>query len=49
MKNTASYIFLFVGKTGLSIDDVGMARGAVFQEIRSGAGFKTGDFVKEKS
>ena len=24
-----------------------MARGTVFQEIRPGAGFKTGDFVKE--
>ena len=25
-----------------------MARGAVFQEVRPGAGFKTGDFVKRK-
>ena len=25
-----------------------MARGTIFQEIRPGAGFKTGDFVKEK-
>ena len=25
-----------------------MARGTVFQELRPGAGFKTGDFVKEK-
>ena len=30
----------------LSNDDVGAARGAVFQELRPGAGFKTGDFVK---
>ena len=35
--------------TGLSNDDVGVvARGTVFQDIRPGAGFKTGDFVKEK-
>ena len=33
---------------GLSNDDVGVARGIVFQEIRPGAGCKTGDFVKEK-
>ena len=33
---------------GLSNDDVGVARGIVFQEIRPEAGFKTGDFVKEK-
>ena len=32
----------------LSSDDVGGARGTVFQEIRPGAGFKTGDFVQEK-
>ena len=33
---------------GLSKDDVGAARGTVFQEIRPEAGFKTGDFVKQK-
>ena len=33
---------------GLSNHDVGVARGIVFQETRPGAGFKTGDFVKEK-
>ena len=33
---------------GLSDDDVGAARVTVFQETRPGAGFKTGDFVKEK-
>ena len=34
---------------GLSNDDVGVARGIVFQEkIRPGVGFKTGDFVQEK-
>ena len=32
----------------LSNDDFGVARGAIFQEIWPGAGFKTGDFVKEK-
>ena len=33
----------------LSNKDVGVARGIVSQEVRSGAGFKTGDFfVKEK-
>ena len=32
---------------GLSIDD-GVSRDNVFQEVRSGAGFETGDFVKEK-
>ena len=33
---------------GLSNDDVGVARGAVLQELRPGAGFKTGGFVEEK-
>ena len=32
---------------GLSIDDVGVSRDTVFQEIRPGAGFETSDFVKE--
>ena len=32
---------------GLSINDVGVSRDTVFQEIRSGAGFETGDSVKE--
>ena len=31
----------------LSIDDVGVSRASVFQEIQSGVGFETGDFVKE--
>ena len=30
------------------IDDVEVAKGTVFQEIRPWAGFKTGDFVEEK-
>ena len=29
-------------------DDVGVAKGTVFQEIRPWAGFQTGDFAKEK-
>ena len=33
---------------GPSIDDVGVLRDIVFQEIRPGAGFETGDFGKEK-
>ena len=37
-----------LGCLGLSNDDIEMARGTVFQEIRPGAGFKTDDFVKEK-
>ena len=30
------------------MDDVGVSTDTVFQEIRPGAGFETGDFVKEK-
>ena len=33
---------------GLSIDDVGVSRHTIVQEIRRGAGFETDDFVKEK-
>ena len=32
----------------VSIDDVGVSRDIVYQEIRPGAGFETADFVKEK-
>ena len=46
MKKTSSNVHFRVCK-GLSNDDVGVARGTVFQEIRPGAGFKTGNFVKE--
>ena len=36
-------------KKGLSIDGVGVSRDTVFLlEIRTGAGFETGDFVREK-
>ena len=31
-----------------SIDGVGVSRDTVSREIRPGAGFETGDFVKEK-
>ena len=39
--------YFFVCKQ-LSKDDVAVARGIVFQEVRPGAGFKAGDFVEEK-
>ena len=45
MKNSI-FLFFFACK-GLSNDDVGAARGTVFQEIRPGVGFETGDFVKD--
>ena len=42
-------IYFLVCK-GQSIDGVGEGvEGHVFQEIRPGAGFETGDFVEEKS
>ena len=40
--------YIFLCATGRSIDDVGVARGTIFQEIRPGAGLETGDFVQEK-
>ena len=46
-EKTSSCILLFA-KNGLSNDDVGVSRATVLQEIRPGAGFKTGDFVEEK-
>ena len=48
-----THVFVFA-KEGLLVpvelsnDDVGVARGTVFEEIRPAAGLKTGDFVKEK-
>ena len=33
---------------GLSADDVGVSRDAAFQEIWPGAGFETGEVVREK-
>ena len=44
MKILSSFTFLFA-KEGLSTDDVRVAKGTVFQEIRTWAGFETGDFV----
>ena len=38
----------FIVCKGLSNDDVGVAWGTVIQEVRPGAGFKTGYFVKKK-
>ena len=35
-------------REGLSNDDVGVAKGTVFQEIRPWVGFKTGDYIREK-
>ena len=46
-ENTIFTYFPAVCK-GRSSDDVGGTRGAGFQEIWPVAGFKTGDFVKEK-
>ena len=45
-KTKYPYIF---SCNGLSIDDVGVSRDTtVFQEIRSGARFETGNFVREE-
>ena len=41
-KNIATY---FIDYKALSSDDIGMARNTVFQEIRPGAGIKTGELV----
>ena len=46
-ENISTLIFLFA-KDDRTITSGRVARGAVFQELRPGAGFKTGDFVKEK-
>ena len=47
IKTTPSFTFLFY--KGLSNDVVGVSRGTtVIQEIRPGAVFKTGGFVREK-
>ena len=47
MKSISSHAFLFA-KDNRPIDDVGVAKTTVFQEIWPWAGFKTGDFVKGK-
>ena len=40
-------VYLLVCK-GQSNDDVGVASGTLFQELRPDAGFEAGDFVKEE-
>ena len=47
MTRTSSNVFLFAKDYQPMMS--GWARGAVFQEVRPWAGFKTDDFVKEKS
>ena len=46
MKIQSSYMFLLA--KGHRMITSGVARGTLFQEMRPGAGFNTGDFVKEK-
>ena len=41
------FVYFLVCK-GISNGDVGVARGAIFQEIRPGAGFETGHLFEEK-
>ena len=41
-------LICFLACERLSNDDVGVARGTAFSEGTAGAGFKGGDFVKEK-
>ena len=43
-----TYPYIFLVCKGLSINDVGVGWGSVFQEIRPGARSKTGDIFKEK-
>ena len=47
LRNAAVHFLVCKERKGLSNDDVGVARGTVFQEVRPGAGFKTGGFVEE--
>ena len=47
LRNVSVHFLLCKGLLLLSNDDVGVGRGTVFQEVRPGAGFTTGDFVKE--
>ena len=46
INKTFPYMFLFC--KWLSNDDVGVSMDTVFQDVRPKAGFKTGDFVKQK-
>ena len=47
-KHVLMYFLVCKGLLGLLNDDVGGARGTAFQELRPGAGLKTGDFVEKK-
>ena len=46
-KKKRLHVFSCLQRTIISNDDASVARGTVFQEVRPGAGLKTGDFVKE--
>ena len=48
IKSRSPYVSGLQRTTTLSSNDVGVARGNVFQENWPGAALKTGDFVKEK-
>ena len=48
MKNISPCMYLLACEGLSTDDDVGVARSTVFQDMRAGVGFKTGDFVKEK-
>ena len=43
-----TYPCIFLVCKGLTIDDVGVSRNTVFQEIRPGDGLETADFVKQE-
>ena len=48
VKSRSPYLCVFLFAMDYRTMASGLARGTVFQEVRPGAGFKTGDFVKEK-
>ena len=48
LKNNLSTYILVCNKGYRTMTSGWVARGTVFREVRPGAGFKTGDFVKEK-
>ena len=48
MKKKKKVLTFFLARRGLSNDDVGATWGTVLQEMRPGAGFKTGDVVTGK-
>ena len=47
-KHVSIFFLVRKGLLLLSNDDVGVATGTVFQEVRPGGGFETGDFVERK-